>query len=86
VPTTQLSRLVKAPRAHVYSALLDADALQRWMDPEGMTSEVHTELVAMHENVPPGVSPEANELGWRMSIDKLASLVEGHGFQRGRGE
>lgn len=35
-----------------------------------------TTLVAVHENVPPGISPEANELGWRMSIDKLARLVE----------
>jgi NADPH:quinone reductase-like Zn-dependent oxidoreductase len=28
------------------------------------------------ENLPPGVSPADNELGWRMSIDKLAELVE----------
>jgi uncharacterized protein YndB with AHSA1/START domain len=35
-----------------------------------------TELVGLHENLPPGVSPEDNELGWSMSFDKLASLVE----------
>jgi uncharacterized protein YndB with AHSA1/START domain len=35
-----------------------------------------TELVGVHENVPPGVSPEDNELGWRISTDKLAALVE----------
>jgi uncharacterized protein YndB with AHSA1/START domain len=35
-----------------------------------------TDLVGVHENLPPGVSPAANELGWRMSMDKLAALVE----------
>lgn len=35
-----------------------------------------TELVAVHEGVPPGVSPADNELGWRMSLGKLAALVE----------
>lgn len=35
-----------------------------------------TNLTGIHENLPPGVSPEANELGWQMSIDKLARLVE----------
>jgi uncharacterized protein YndB with AHSA1/START domain len=36
-----------------------------------------TELLARHENVPPGVAPADNQLGWRMSLDKLAALVEG---------
>jgi uncharacterized protein YndB with AHSA1/START domain len=31
-----------------------------------------------HENVPPGVSAEDNELGWQMSMAKLAALVEGN--------
>jgi uncharacterized protein YndB with AHSA1/START domain len=35
-----------------------------------------TELDAVHENVPPGVSPADNELGWTMSLGKLAALVE----------
>jgi uncharacterized protein YndB with AHSA1/START domain len=35
-----------------------------------------TDLVGMHENLPPGVSPADNELGWTMSIEKLAGLVE----------
>ena len=35
-----------------------------------------TELVGRHENLPPGVSAADNELGWRMSIDKLAALAE----------
>ena len=35
-----------------------------------------TDLVGVHENLPPGVRPEENELGWSISIDKLARLVE----------
>jgi Activator of Hsp90 ATPase homolog 1-like protein len=35
-----------------------------------------TELVAIHDNVPPGVSLTDNENGWRMALDKLASLLE----------
>jgi uncharacterized protein YndB with AHSA1/START domain len=36
-----------------------------------------TELLAVHEDVPPGVTPEDNELGWRMALDRLAALLEG---------
>lgn len=35
-----------------------------------------TDVVGLHENLPPGVSPEDNELGWSMSLGKLATLVE----------
>jgi uncharacterized protein YndB with AHSA1/START domain len=35
-----------------------------------------TDLVGIHEDLPPGVRPEDNELGWSISIDKLARLVE----------
>jgi tRNA-Thr(GGU) m(6)t(6)A37 methyltransferase TsaA len=35
-----------------------------------------TELTGTHEHLPPGVSPADNELGWSMSIAKLARLVE----------
>lgn len=35
-----------------------------------------TDLLAVHDNVPPGVAPADNELGWRMSLEKLARLVE----------
>lgn len=35
-----------------------------------------TDLVGVHEGLPPGVSPADNELGWRISIDKLARLAE----------
>jgi uncharacterized protein YndB with AHSA1/START domain len=35
-----------------------------------------TEVIVEHEGVPPGVSVEDNELGMRMSLAKLAQLVE----------
>ena len=150
MPTTSLTRHIRAPRAAVYRALLDAEDVRRWMVPDGMTSEIHsfdgreggtfrisltydrptgtgkttahtdtyhgrfvrlvpeaevvqvvefetddpdltgemtitytltdaddgTELVGRHENLPAAVSPADNELGWRMSTDKLAALVE----------
>ena len=148
--STRLSQHIRGPRAAVYSAFLDRDAVQRWMVPTGMTSQVHafepreggafrisltydaptgtgktsaqtdtyhgrfvelvpdqrivqvvefespdpamqgemtitvtladadggTELVAVHDHLPPGLSPADNELGWRISLEKLAALVE----------
>lgn len=147
---TQARRHVRAPRAEVYRALLDAQAVMTWMVPDGMSSQVHefdareggpfrisltydmptgtgkttahtdtyhgrfvklvphelvveemefetddptmrglmtvtytlaavdggTDLLAVHDNLPPGISPADNELGWRMSLDKLVALVE----------
>jgi uncharacterized protein YndB with AHSA1/START domain len=35
-----------------------------------------TEMLAHHDDVPPGVSSADNEIGWRMALDKLAALVE----------
>jgi uncharacterized protein YndB with AHSA1/START domain len=35
-----------------------------------------TEVNAVHENLPPGLSPRDNETGWRMSLDNLAAYVE----------
>ena len=145
------TRNLRAPRHIVYRALLDPDAVQQWMVPDGMTSEVHrfdareggefrisltyevpttagkttaqtdtfqgrflrlvpdtevvevaefvtddpmmegqmtityrladttdggTELVAVHDDVPPGVSAADNDLGWNISLDKLTRLVE----------
>lgn len=148
--TTRVTRHIAAPRSAVYRALLDAGAVQQWMVPDSMTSEVHafdateggafrisltyeepaaagksgahtdtfhgrfarlvpdrevvqevefesedptmagvmtityllgddeggTLVEGTHENLPPGVVPSDNELGWRMSLDKLAALVE----------
>ena len=148
--TTRINRHVKAPRARVYSLLLDADAVSKWKVPDGMTSQVHafdgreggtfrisltyeaptgvgkttahtdtyhghfaklvpnervvevvefetadpalrgemtititladadggTELIAVHDGLPPGLEPAENETGWRMALAKLAALVE----------
>ena len=147
---TRIKQHINAPRAAVYRALVDANAVANWMAPDGMTSQVHTfdpreggafrisltydaptgtgkttartdtyhgrfvrlvpdeqvievvefetadpamqgemtitytladanggaELVAVHDGLPPGLSPADNELGWRMSLGKLAALVE----------
>lgn len=150
--TPVLHQHIQASRHRVYQALLDPAAVQQWMVPDGMTSEVHyfegreggqfrvsltydeptstgkttahtdthhgrfvslvpdervvqavefesddpamqgemlitytladapgggTDLHATHEHLPPGVSPEDNATGWRMSLGKLARLVEG---------
>jgi uncharacterized protein YndB with AHSA1/START domain len=148
--STRITRHINAPRAAVYRALLDPQAVQTWMVPTGMTSEVHafdprdggtfrisltydeptetgkttahtdthhgrfvklvpneqvvqvvefetddptlqgemtitytltdadggTDLLAVHDNLPPGVPPGDNETGWQMSLAKLATLVE----------
>ena len=149
--STQVTRHIRASRARVYRALLDAEAVQQWMVPEQMTSRIHsfdareggefrisltydlpttagktskqtdsfhgrfvtlvpdtrvvqavefetddpamagemtityvltdsdgggTDVVGIHENLPPGVPGDDNELGWRMSLAKLAELVE----------
>ena len=39
--STRISRRVNAPRANIYRALLDAQAVATWMVPTGMTSHVH---------------------------------------------
>jgi len=36
-----------------------------------------TEVAAVHDRLPPGLSPADNEAGWRSSLAKLAALVEG---------
>jgi uncharacterized protein YndB with AHSA1/START domain len=35
-----------------------------------------TDVLAVHDKLPPGLSPADNETGWRMALDKLAALVE----------
>jgi uncharacterized protein YndB with AHSA1/START domain len=35
-----------------------------------------TDILAVHDNLPPGVSPADNETGTRMALAKLARLVE----------
>jgi uncharacterized protein YndB with AHSA1/START domain len=150
---TKVSCHINAPRAAVYRALLDPDAIAKWRVPDGMSCQVHsfdareggtlrvsltygassatgktsahtdayrgrfaqlvpnekvvevdefetddpalrgamtstitladanggTDLVAVHEGLPPGLSPADNETGWRMALAKLAALVESSG-------
>ena len=35
-----------------------------------------TDLLAVHEGLPPGLSPADNEIGWQMALAKLATFVE----------
>lgn len=35
-----------------------------------------TDLIAVHDGVPRGVSLAANEAGWREALDRLAAMVE----------
>lgn len=35
-----------------------------------------TDLQAVHDGLPPGISTADNELGWRLALAKLAALVE----------
>ena len=39
--STRISRHIDAPRAAVYRALLDPDAIPKWKVPDGMTCHVH---------------------------------------------
>lgn len=39
-------------------------------------SDGGTEVLAVHDRLPPGLSSADNEVGWRMSLAKLAALVE----------
>lgn len=38
-----------------------------------------TNLLAVHDGLPPGVSSTDNETGWRMALAKLAAFVEAGG-------
>lgn len=40
-----------------------------------------TEVMALHERLPPSLSPAENELGWRSSLEKLRELVESAGSE-----
>jgi hypothetical protein len=35
-----------------------------------------TDILAVHDGLPPGVPTADNEAGWRSSLTKLAALVE----------
>jgi uncharacterized protein YndB with AHSA1/START domain len=44
-----------------------------------------TEVRAVHDRLPPGLSPADNEAGWRSSLAKLAALVEEREARGSRG-
>ncbi len=37
----QLHRMLRAPPERVYRAILDADAMVKWLPPHGFTAKVH---------------------------------------------
>jgi uncharacterized protein YndB with AHSA1/START domain len=39
--TVRLHRMVRAPAERIYRAFLDADALAKWLPPNGFTGKVH---------------------------------------------
>ena len=39
-------------------------------------AEGGTEVLAVHDGLPPGLSTADNEAGWREALEKLAALVE----------
>jgi uncharacterized protein YndB with AHSA1/START domain len=40
-------------------------------------AEGGTDIHAVHDQLPPGLSPADNELGWQLSLRKLAGFAEG---------
>jgi hypothetical protein len=75
VSTTKVTRRIRGRRRHVYEALLDPDA-EMTITYSLRDSGSGTDLIGLHENLPPGVTPADNETGWNMSLEKLAGYVE----------
>ena len=74
VPDTEVVQLVEfeTPDPDLQGAMTITYAL-------AAATDGGTDLVGLHEGLPPGVAPADNELGWQISIDKLARLVERSG-------
>jgi len=80
----KISRRLNAPRARIYSALLDARSVAAWRVPTGMTCHLHefdareggSFRISLTYDEPSGLSAADNEAGWRMALSKLAALVE----------
>jgi uncharacterized protein YndB with AHSA1/START domain len=41
-----------------------------------LTDAGGTDVLAVHDNLPSGLSAADNDTGWRMALDKLAAFVE----------
>jgi uncharacterized protein YndB with AHSA1/START domain len=86
--TVRLHRVLRAPPERIYRAFLDADAMAKWLPPNGFTSgemqttvslkqvSCGTELNVVQEGIPAAIPVEACYLGWQESLTLLAQLVE----------
>ncbi len=75
--TIRLHRVLRAPVERVYRAVLDPDALCKWMPPNGFVGKIHQmDANIVQEGVPAVIPPEACYLGWGESLALLAKLVE----------
>ncbi len=63
--TIQLDHAIVPSRRSMPLTLADADG--------------GTNLLAVHDGLPPGVPSADNETGWRMALAKLAAFVEAGG-------
>ena len=76
MPSTNVTRHVNAPRAAVYRALLAPKAVATWMVPTGMTSRIDAFDAREGGAFRISLTYDAPGIGWRLSLDKLAALVE----------
>jgi uncharacterized protein YndB with AHSA1/START domain len=49
---------------------------EMWITIELADVDGGTDLIAVHEGVPPGISLDDNEVGWTEALTRLAALVE----------
>ena len=67
----RLNRVLRATPDRVHRALLDADAMAKWLPPHG-----YTEMSIVQKGLPEVIPVEACCLGWQESPALLAQLVE----------
>jgi hypothetical protein len=79
--STQVSRRMNAPRAAVYR-VVEFETTDSVLRGE-MTITISladanggTDVLVVHDHLPPGLFTTDNEVGWRQSLAKLAILVE----------
>ena len=63
--TIRLHRVLRAKPEKIYRAFLDADAMAKWLPPNGFTGKVyHLDAKVGGTHVPEVSPPEACHLGW----------------------
>jgi uncharacterized protein YndB with AHSA1/START domain len=67
--TVRLHRVLRTTAHKIYRAFLDADAMAKWLAPNGFTGKVH------HLDARVGGAYRM-DLGWQESLALLAKLVE----------